>query len=78
MSHTIQFPEPQRVAIQHEVFDDSGDIETSQWVEERDTVTATEITHTESVIAISNSETGECMLVSTENFISAWTGGAGE
>ena len=80
MSDTIALDEPQRVAVQHEVFDDGeGDsVEVGQWVEQRDTVLATHVRYGDGVVAFENRESDDCLLVGTENFISAWTEGATE
>lgn len=69
------FDEPQRIAIQHEVFDDAEDIEESRWVEQRDTMQADRIDIGSSVVLFENSETDDVLAVSAENFISAWSAG---
>ena len=68
-----QFDEPQRIAVHHEVFDDDGSPEGGEWVKEREVVKADRVDFGTNVVAFINTQTEDELLVSTDNFISAWT-----
>ena len=77
MSDTITFDKPQRVAVVYEAFEDcEGDsVEVGEWVQQRDTLSVTHIHQQDLSTAFENRETYDCLVVSSENLISAWTEG---
>ena len=80
MTDTITFDDPQRVAVVYEAFeDDEGDsVKVGEWVQQRETLSVTHIHQHDLTVAFENRETDDCLVVGSENLISAWTEGVAD